>query len=158
MIPETARLNFASSRVGVMESSAFSLQIARSVLFGFGFRDIYEFDSAGAALARLKMLPVDLLICDPYPDIAGNLQALAQLRNPRYGETAHAPTMVVTGSVSLELMQAARQAQVDCVLAKPYSAAALLERILWAAKRPGLREVQPSRSVPIDDAGVIEIW
>ncbi len=159
MIPDSVRLNFSTARVGIVDPSKFSLQITRSVVFGFGFREIFEYSSAPMALARLKMAPVDLVVCDPYPKVTENLQALAALRDPRYGDTAFAPIIVVTGSVSLELMQAARQAQVDCVLAKPFSAAALLERILWAAKRPGMRDAETPQPVHAAvETGVIEIW
>lgn len=159
MVPDSVRLNFSTARVGIVDPSRFSLQITRSVLFGYGFRDLFEYSSAPMALARLKMAPVDLVVCDPYPNVSENLNALAALRDPRYGDTAFAPIIVTTASVSLELMQAARQAKVDCVLAKPFSATALLERILWAAKRPGMRDVdQPPPVQAAIEMGVIEIW
>lgn len=159
MTPDSVRLNFSTARVGIIDPSKFSVQIAHSVLFGFGFRDIFEYSSAAMALARLKMAPVDLVVCDPYPNVSENLQALAALRDTRYGDTAFAPIIVTTGSVSLELMEAARLARVDCVLAKPFSATALLERILWAAKRPGMREIDTPLAVHAAvDSGVIEIW
>lgn len=157
MTPD-ARFNFSTTRVAVIDASKFSAQIVRGILYGFGFREILELSSAAMAVARLRMLPTDLIICDPYPDVRANLQALTQLRDPRYGETAFAPVVVVTGSVSLELMEAAREAQIDCVLAKPFSANALLERILWAAKRPSLRDTSPSAVHANVESGVIEIW
>ena len=112
------------------------------------------------AKARLKVLPVDLILCNPYPDLQGNFKALSELRDPRFGETAFAAIIAMTGSVSLELMHAAREARVDCVLAKPFSASALLDRIVWAAKRPGMREPLPPPQAVLASAeiGVIEIW
>ncbi len=153
------RFNFAGARVAVLDRSKFSFRILKGALAGFGFRHMIGFESADEALSKLAVMPADLVFCDPYPDTSKVLAAVRTLREPRFGETSIAPIVVTTPHVILDVVKASRDAGVDFIVAKPFSASTLLDRIVWAAKRPGRRDaVTQATALAATSGGSVEIW
>lgn len=158
---EDVKFNFAMARVAIIDPSRFAYFMMRGVLSGFGFRDITGFESAQAAVARLVMAPADLVLCDPFPEVEATFALLRKLREPRFGETALAPILIVTGGVGIDIVQGAKACQADFVIAKPYSANILLERIIWAANKLSRQDSMARPFVEMssnNDADVVELW
>lgn len=154
------RNDFSTARVAVLESSKFAFQLTRSMLAGFGFRQIIGFETATEAMEKLAILSVDLFLCDPHPSTDESFAALRTLRESRFGETAIAPMIIVTSNVGIDVMMAAKECQADFVIAKPFSPQVLLERIIWSAKRPERRDALTKPSVLISASGgnEVELW
>lgn len=151
------KFNFSTVRVGALDSSKFAFHMLRNILAGYGFRNIAAFDTPEEAVAKLAITPIDLLFLDPIGRHQSVFQAVSTLREPRFGETSIAPFVAITAEVSLEVMKSARESGIDFVIAKPFSPVTLLERITWAAKRPGRRDVLTATSVT-STAGSVELW
>ncbi|MBY0564106.1 MAG: response regulator [Hyphomonadaceae bacterium] len=152
------KFNFSGVRVGVLESSKFAFHMLRNVLAGYGFRSIAAFDTPAEALSKLAIMPVDVFFIDPIGRHRAVFAAARTLREPRFGETSIAPFAVITTEVSLDVMKLARESGVDAVIAKPFSPNALLERILWAAKRPGRRDALAPTALEPLAGGSVEVW
>lgn len=130
---EDTRFNFTHARAAIIDASRFSYSITRLMLSGFGFREITGYASVEAAVAKMAMAPADLVVCDPFPRLDESFALLQRLREPRFGETAMAPIIITTATVGADVVEGARTCQADFVVAKPFSAQTLLERIIWAA-------------------------
>lgn len=158
---EDAKYNFALARAAIVDASTFGYRIARGVLASFGFRDVAGFSSARQAVAKLALMPVDLVLCDPFPSVDESYAMLQRLRDPRFGETSLAPIIIMTGKVSVDIVEGAKACQADFVIAKPYSPQTLLERIVWAANQIGRRESGALPQVQLASAeslDVVELW
>lgn len=151
------KFNFSTVRVGALETSKFAFHMLRNILAGYGFRSIAAFDTPEEAVSKLVITPIDILFFDPMGRHHSVFAAIRSLREPRFGETSIAPFVAITAEVSLEVMKSARESGVDFVIAKPFSPTTLLERIMWAAKRPGRRDALAATSVSTT-AGSVELW
>ncbi len=161
MCVEDAKFNFALARAAIVDASNFGYRIARDVLSSFGFRDITGFESANQAVAKLALMPVDLVLCDPFPKVEESYAMLRRLREPRFGETSLAPIIIMTGSVSIDIVEGAKACRADYVIAKPYSPQTLLERIIWAANHVGRRDAPTAPHVELATAEsheIVELW
>lgn len=153
------KFEFSNVRVGVVDSSKFSFTVLRNVLTGFGFRQIASYDSPEEAVHKITITPIDLLFLDPVGRVDRSFEAIRKLRHPMHGETSIAPFLVMTADVDLHMLSVARDVGVDFVVTKPFSAAVLLDRIIWSAKRPGRRNVVTQTSLLASkSSGAVEIW
>jgi CheY-like chemotaxis protein len=152
--------NFQPARVAVLETSPFAFSVTRAMLSGFGFRQISMYLSASEAGEKLAAAPVDIVLCDPTPAPKKTLAMLAELRSPRYGEVSLAPFILITANASIDVIKAAKDNQVDFVIAKPFSPRVLLERIVWSAKQGHRRDATalPGSMISNNDGGDVELW
>ncbi len=158
---EDAKFNFTHARAAIIDASRFSYSITRMMLMGFGFRDITGYASVEAAVAKMVFMPADLVVCDPYPQVDASFALLRRLREPRFGETALAPIIIATGSVGVDIVEGAKACQANYVVAKPFSAQTLLERILWSASQLSRQDHygQPQVALASHAAEeVVELW
>ncbi len=135
-----ANLNWERICVLVVDDNAFMRRLLSSALRVFGVRRIVEEADGAAAIERLKLRgaeriaaglgEVDLILSDyMMPGIDGNLF----LRWVRTGEGApdrFVPFVMVSGAASRDVVQEARDAGVNGVLAKPFSVQSLADKVL----------------------------
>lgn len=152
--------NFRAARVAVLENSKFSFSIVRTMLAGFGFHEIKSYSSPEDAAEGLLFAPADIFLCDPFPAGRRTFDMLGSLREPRYGEVSMSPVLVVTANVNIDLVKSAQNSKVDFVVAKPFSARVLLDRIIWCARKDERRNSLTLPSVLVSGAeeGEVELW
>jgi two-component system chemotaxis response regulator CheY len=117
----------ADLKIMVVDDQFSVRQMTRLTLRELGIRNIHESENGKEALQKIGAQPPDLVISDyNMPEMDG----LAFLRAVRGHETmSKLPFIMLTGRGDRELVVKAAQAGVNNYLVKPFSAAALREKI-----------------------------
>jgi DNA-binding response OmpR family regulator len=160
-VPNSALMfNFRAARVATLEENVFASKITRAMLSGFGFQHIAVYRSADEAAKKLLAAPVDILLCDPFPAYQKTFDFLTLLRTPAYGEVSLSPIIIMTAKVSIDMLKAAKQCQIDYVIAKPFSPRVLLDRIIWSASKGDRRNALtlPDSLTTSAGNGDVELW
>lgn len=129
----SAIINLAGAVTMVVDDSAFAAEITSSALLGFGIRTRHSCRSAGEAMSVLSESEIDLLVVDC--DMAGvsGFELVEWLR--RSGPpNAFAPVIMTAAHIRRSKVSRARDCGANFIVTKPFSAATLLERIVWVAR------------------------
>lgn len=118
----------------LVEDNRKMAELIRAVLGGLGLSRIELADRAGAAWARLRDAHYDLVMIDRRLGEADGLELVRRLRRLP-GPAARTPVILVTASGDLSGVTAARDAGVDEFLVKPFTVAAMSERLASALHR-----------------------
>jgi two-component system chemotaxis response regulator CheY len=121
-------LDFASISFLIVDDQPFTRRIVRSILHGFGSRDIHEAGDGGEALELTRTMMPNIVIVDLImPDFDG-LKFIKMVKAPS-APTRTIPIIVLSGyltkSTAIELKRCGAQE----MLAKPVSPKALYEHI-----------------------------
>lgn len=124
---------FQDAGVLIVDENAGFMDLTTQILMGFGFRKFDRRASlSDADHARTRFDP-DLIIVDPFPDIEAGLRVIDELRRRQEASALPSVVIVLTGHTPRPLIDKARKAGADYIVAKPFSANVLLDRILWSA-------------------------
>ncbi|MFN3667797.1 MAG: response regulator [Brevundimonas sp.] len=130
---ETAVINLTGLATMVVDDSAFSAEITSSALQGFGIRIRHSCRSAAEAIAILGDKEVDLLVVDCEMPGMDGFELVRWLR--RSGPpNAFVPVIMTAAHIRRSMVNDARNCGANYVVTKPFSAASLLERIVWVAR------------------------
>ncbi|CAN5315796.1 hypothetical protein BH09PSE1_BH09PSE1_00990 [soil metagenome] len=138
---ESAVFNFNDACTMVVDDSAFGLELTAEALRGFGVQVRYACSNAGEAIDILKDHPVDLLFIDTeMPGMDGH-ELVRWLRNSDLEPNAFVPIIMTAGHVRKSRVAAVRDCGANFLVTKPFSAASLLQRLIWVARdnRPFLQ-------------------
>lgn len=131
---ESAVINLTGAVTMVVDDSPFGLDITASALLGFGIKTKYACHSAAEAIDILKDHAVDLIVVDSeMPDMDG-YDLVRWLRRSGLDPNAFAPVIMTAAHVRRSRVSEARDCGANFVITKPFSAASLLERIVWVAR------------------------
>ncbi|RZJ32240.1 MAG: response regulator [Brevundimonas sp.] len=131
---ESAVINLTGAVTMVVDDSPFGLDITASALLGFGIKTRYACHSAAEAIEILKDHPVDLLVVDTeMPDMDG-YELVRWLRRSGLDPNAFAPVIMTASHIRRSRVTEARDCGANFVITKPFSAASLLERIVFVAR------------------------
>jgi CheY-like chemotaxis protein len=151
--------NFANATVLMIDASAISVEVMTGMLAGCGFRRMHKCADLASASDVIKMHSVDLILLDPYSYGEPAYNFVRWIRSERAGPNASAPIMIVTAYTYVREITAARQCGADYVVAKPFSTAGLLQRILWVAESEGRRgELMAPPSLVSSTGSGVEMW
>jgi two-component system chemotaxis response regulator CheY len=161
--------------VMLVERSAFTRRLVRSLLKELGIDTIVEAANATAAEQMLKTHPVDAILLDwSQPEIE-NARMLARLRRADNPKTAMTPVIITSTRVDLDLLERAANLNASSVLVKPFSRTVLRSHLLAALgdldaqvpekplpeieldDTPALPDVVPQpapRQVPLEDSEI----
>ena len=130
---ESAVINLTSATTMVVDDSSFGLDLTCQALRGFGIRTSYTCQSAAEAMEILADRSIDLLVVDcEMPGVDG-YELVRWLR--RSGQAnALAPVIMTAAHLRRSKIAEARDCGANFVVTKPFSAATLLERIVWVAR------------------------
>ncbi|KAK0332518.1 hypothetical protein LTR94_024532 [Friedmanniomyces endolithicus] len=118
----------------VIDDSPFSMTLTTSALAGFGIRPAFAVGSGTEARRVLHEKPVDLVLVDAgMPDING-FELVRWLRRTGPNPNAFTPVIMTASHIRRTQVAEARDCGANFVVTKPFSAAMLLERILWVAR------------------------
>lgn len=131
---ESAVINLTGAVTMIVDDSPFGLDITASALLGFGIKTRYACHSAAEAMDVLRDHNVDLLVVDSeMPDMDG-YELVRWLRRSGLDPNAFVPVIMTAAHVRRSRVAEARDCGANFVITKPFSAAALLERIVWVAR------------------------
>ena len=130
------RIDFNRLRFLVIEDSAHMRRILRTLLHGFGAREVYEAEDGASGLESFSHFMPDIVIADWVMPIFDGLELAQMIRQPGANANPYVPIIMLTGHSDKKRVMIARDAGVTEFLAKPISAKSLYVRILNVDVKP----------------------
>ena len=130
------RLDLSALRFLIVDDNVHMRRIVRTLLHGFGVREIHEAEDGASGLEAIRNTSPDILILDwvmPTPD---GLELVRTIRNPGSKLNPFVPIIMLSGHSERRRVLEARDAGVHEFLCKPVSAKALYERIARVVLQP----------------------
>lgn len=131
-----SRIDFSRLRFVVVDDNAHMRRIVRTLLQGFGSREVHEAEDGAAGLEAFTANVPDILITDWATPIFDGLELTQMIRQPGANPNPFVPIIMLTGHSEKRRVTAARDAGVTEFLVKPLSARALYERIVNVVMNP----------------------
>ena len=130
------RIDFNRLRFLVIDDNAHMRRIVRTLLHGYGAREVYEAEDGASGLEAFTHHMPDIVITDWEMPIFDGLELVQMIRQPGANANPFAPIIMLTGHSEKNRVAAARDAGVTEFLAKPLSAKALYQRIINVIANP----------------------
>ena len=130
------RIDFNRLRFLVIDDNAHMRRILRTLLHGFGAREVYEAEDGASGLEAFMHNIPDIVITDWSMPIFDGLELTQMIRQPGANANPYVPIIMLTGHSEKKRVVAARDSGVTEFLAKPISANALYQRILNVVVNP----------------------
>jgi CheY-like chemotaxis protein len=130
------RIDFNRLRFLVIDDNAHMRRILRTLLHGFGARDVYEAEDGATGLEAFTHFMPDIILTDWAMPIFDGLELAQMIRQPGANANPYAPIIMLSGHSEKKRVTMARDAGVTEFIAKPISAKALYQRILNVVANP----------------------
>jgi two-component system, chemotaxis family, chemotaxis protein CheY len=130
------RIDFNKLRFLIIDDNAHMRRILRTLLHGFGARDVYEAEDGAAGLEAFTHYMPDIVLTDWAMPIFDGLELAQMIRQPGANANPYAPIIMLTGHSERKRVVAARDAGITEFMAKPISAHVLYQRILNVVANP----------------------
>ena len=130
------RIDFNRLRFLVIDDNAHMRRILRTLLHGFGAREVYEAEDGAAGLEAFTHYIPDIVITDWAMPIFDGLELMQMIRQPGANANPYVAIIMLTGHSEKKRVTAARDAGVTEFLAKPISAKGLYQRIINVVANP----------------------
>ncbi len=134
-VAPTSIINLSKANVLLIDDSPFGLRLLDQMMKGFGVRVSYACSSSLYAQDVIRRESVDLIVIDcDMPEFDG-YDLIRWMRNSGL-ENAYTPVIMVAGHTKASKVKKARDCGANFIIARPFSPAVLLERIVWVARDP----------------------
>ena len=131
---ESAVFNLGNAVTMVVDDSVFGMELTAEALRGFGIQIRYACADAGQAIDIIKDHAIDLLFVDcEMPGMDGH-EMVRWVRNSGLEPNAFVPIIMTTAHVRKSKVALVRDCGANFLVTKPFSAATLLERVIWVAR------------------------
>lgn len=130
------RVDFTKLRILVVDDNAHMRRIVRTLLHGFGAREVYEAEDGAAGLEMFTTHLPDIIIADWSMPIFDGIELTSLIRKPDSGVNPYVPIIMLTGHSEKSRVLRARDAGVTEFLCKPISAKSLHQRLLNCVLNP----------------------
>ncbi len=130
------RIDFNKLRFLVVDDNAYMRRIMRTLLHGFGSREVYEAEDGATGLETFTKSAPDIVFIDWAMPIFDGLEFARMIRQPEATANPFVPLIMLTGHSERKHVTAARDAGVTEFMVKPISANALHQRILNVIANP----------------------
>ena len=121
-------LDFASISFLIVDDQPFTRRLVRTMLHGFGSREVYESATGAEALELARSTMPNIIITDLImPDLNG-LRFIKMMKAPS-SPTSRIPIIVLSGYLTKTATLAINESGVDELLVKPVSPKALYEHV-----------------------------
>jgi two-component system, chemotaxis family, chemotaxis protein CheY len=121
-------LDFASISFLIVDDQPFTRRLVRTMLHGFGSREVYEAASGAEALELARGTKPNIIITDlMMPDLSG-LKFIKMLKAPS-APTSRIPIIVLSGYLTKTAALGVNESGVDELLVKPVSPKALYDHV-----------------------------
>jgi|SRR5262245_9071256 len=130
------RVDFNKLRFLVIDDNVHMRRIVRTLLHGFGARDVYEAEDGAAGLEAFANYAPDIVVTDWAMPIFDGLELTQMIRQPGANANPYVPIIMLTGHSERGRVTAARDAGVTEFMCKPISAKSFYQRILNVVANP----------------------
>ena len=130
------RIDFNRLRFLVIDDNAHMRRILRTLLHGFGAREVYEAEDGAAGLEAFTHYVPDIVITDWAMPIFDGLELTQMIRQPGANSNPYVAIIMLTGHSEKKRVTSARDAGITEFLAKPISAKGLYQRIVNVVANP----------------------
>jgi len=130
------RIEFNTLRFLVVDDNPHMRRILRTLLQGFGSREVHEAEDGTAGLRAFTQFTPDIVIVDWAMPISDGLEFARMIRQPDTNASPFTPIIMLTGHSERRRVTAARDAGVTEFMVKPISAKALHQRIVNVIAKP----------------------
>jgi len=130
------RIDFRPLRFLVIDSDAHMRRIVRTLLHGFGARDVFEAEDGATGLDSFKNQSPDIVLTAWTLPIFDGLELTQMIRQHENSANSFVPIIMITSQPDKALVTTARDAGVTEFLAKPFSSKALYERVVHVVANP----------------------
>ena len=130
------RIEFNRLRFLVIDDNAHMRRILRTLLHGFGTREVYEAEDGAAGLEMFTTHLPDIIIVDWSMPIFDGIELTNMIRRPDSAVNPFVPIIMLTGHSEKSKVMRARDAGVTEFLCKPISAKSLHQRLLNCVLNP----------------------
>ena len=130
------RIEFNRLRFLVIDDNAHMRRMLRTLLHGFGAREVYEAEDGAAGLEAFTQHTPDIVLTDWAMPIFDGLELTQMIRQPGANSNPYVPIIMLTGHSEKRRVLAARDAGITEFLAKPISAKGLYQRIVNVVANP----------------------
>src|SRR6202140_4008072 len=121
------RIDFNRLRFLVIDDNAHMRRILRTLLHGFGARDVYEAEVGASGLEVFTHYIPDIIIPDGAMPIFDGLELTQMVRQPGANSNPYVAIIMLTGHSEKKRVVSAREAGVTEFLAKPIRAKGLYQ-------------------------------
>lgn len=132
----TQSLNLKGLLFLVADSNAYFSRIAVGLLRSFGANSVAEVRNSYDAIRMLNGQKIDILLCDDKLPPHGGLQVTHAIRRKSDNENRIVPILIMAGDTRESMIEIARDAGANMVIAKPMSPTSLYDRLTWIAFNP----------------------
>jgi CheY-like chemotaxis protein len=130
------RIDFSRLRFLIVEDNPHMRRIVRTLLYGFGAREVSEAENGASGLESFTHNAPDIVITDWVMPVADGLELTRKIRQPEGNANPFVPIIMLTGHSERRRVLTARDAGVTEFLAKPVSSKALYQRVLNVVANP----------------------
>ena len=129
-------IDFNKLRFLVVDDNLHMRRILRTLLHGFGARDVMEAEDGAAGLEMFSSGNPDIVFLDWEMPIFDGLELVQMIRQPGANSNPFVPVIMLTGYTERTRVTAARDAGITEFLAKPVSAKGLYQRVFSVVAHP----------------------
>jgi two-component system, chemotaxis family, chemotaxis protein CheY len=130
------RIEFNKLRFLLVDDNPHMRRMLRTLLQGFGSREVYEAEDGAGGLDAFTQFTPDIVIIDWAMPIFDGLEFARLIRQPDTNASPFTPIIMLTGHSERRRVAAARDAGVTEFMVKPISAKGLHQRILSVIANP----------------------
>jgi two-component system, chemotaxis family, chemotaxis protein CheY len=130
------RIDFNRLRFLIIDDNAHMRRILRTLLHGFGAREVYEAEDGATGLEAFTHYSPDIIVADWAMPIFDGLELTQMIRQPGANANPYVPIIMLTGHSEKKRVTDARDAGITEFMAKPISAKSLYQRILNVIANP----------------------
>ena len=130
------RIDFNRLRFLIVDDNAHMRRILRTLLNGFGTREVYEAEDGPSGLEAFTQYSPEIVITDWVMPGLDGLELTRMMRQPDAHSNAYVSIIMLTGHSEKARVMAARDAGVTEFLAKPISAKGLYQRVVNVVVNP----------------------
>jgi CheY-like chemotaxis protein len=134
--PAMQPADLAGLNVLLVDDDAHIIKIVRTLLLGFGVKEIDEACDAAEAFEKLKVTKFDVIIVDFLMKPLDGLDFIRLVRTAKDSANPSVPIIMLTAFADERRVKEARDAGVNAFLCKPVTASDLHQRLLGVVQRP----------------------
>ena len=128
--------SFDAVRALIVDDNRHMRALLRSLLHALGIKTIFEAPDGAIALVQLRERRPDLILADLSMKPVDGIEFTLQVRNSPDSPNPFVPIIMVTGHTEKSRIEAARDAGVTELLAKPITVTNLAQRLIEVVDRP----------------------
>jgi two-component system, chemotaxis family, chemotaxis protein CheY len=130
------RVEFSRLRFLVVDDNSYLRRLVRTLLHGFGSRDVLEAEDGAAALDGFANGYPDIILTDWEMPILTGIELTKLIRTSENSVNPFVPIIMLSAYADRQMVMMARDAGVNEFLVKPLSARALHQRIVSVVLNP----------------------